>query len=515
MATKTTITRIGNLDVQFAAGSSWDPVKAQRMVQSLQDVISNVNGQATEIAALQSSGGSTTVPAHVLATTSGLASDHTVSGLTAGQVLIATAADNAAFAFLKFGQIFQTDPGTFEAPQEGDVITFVDGYWSAAVQNPFAISDPGSNALLAWNGAGYGWVIPDDGLELTSGMLTVDQTSINHANLEGLYYVEGSGGTVIANDHPQYGLVSGTNSWAAPQTFTLGLVAQAESYFYADTYQSAATPSWWLENTPDTTDEGIWRIHAESGQLIFSTVSDDGSDGENWLSVTRVAEIADQVNLSSNSFTWNGDQVLTQSTLASGAYVYFTTNVAGQLIVNAAVPGAGGGSGTVTSVGAGTGLAATPSPITGAGSIALSSASIATLLLASTALQPGEVQIEEAAGWNSTAALILSQTVPQDIVIPFACTLRQVIILTQGPGGATTAGSCTVDMAHATFAGFPSALTDMTGGVPPAIASSAAPYSNTTFSGWTVTTFAQNDVIRLTLAANSAFASVKVILRMY
>jgi hypothetical protein len=122
------------------------------------------------------------------------------------------------------------------------------------------------------------------------------------------------------------------------------------------------------------------------------------------------------------------------------------------------------------------------------------------------------IKTGESGGWNSTSALVVANTVPQDIVIPFACTLRQVIILTQGPGGSSVAGSCTVAMSHSSFASFPGSLVDMTGGAPPAISSSASPYSNTTFAGWTVTTFAQNDVIRLTLSASSAFASVKLIL---
>jgi hypothetical protein len=137
------------------------------------------------------------------------------------------------------------------------------------------------------------------------------------------------------------------------------------------------------------------------------------------------------------------------------------------------------------------------------------------LALAATSIQPGNIQNGESAGWNALTALVVANTVPQDIIIPFACTLKQVIILTQGVAGASVSGSCTVDMSHSSFAGFPGSLTDMTGGTPPAISASASPYSNTTFTGWTVTTFAQDDVIRFTLAANSGFASVKIILRMY
>lgn len=126
-------------------------------------------------------------------------------------------------------------------------------------------------------------------------------------------------------------------------------------------------------------------------------------------------------------------------------------------------------------------------------------------------LASGSIQNMESAGWNSSSGAVqISLTVAQDILIPYACTLQEVYILTQGGSG-----SCTVSMLHTAFAGFPGSLTDMTGGTPPAISGSSAPYTNTTFSGWTVTTFAQGDIIRLTLTANTNFTSVKIILRMY
>lgn len=170
--------------------------------------------------------------------------------------------------------------------------------------------------------------------------------------------------------------------------------------------------------------------------------------------------------------------------------------------------------GAVTSIGAGSADIVIGGSST-APTVDLSATVKTDLGLAATAVQPGTIQNGEAALWNSTVAIVVANTVPQDVVIPFACTLKQVIILTQGPGGSSISGSCTVDMSHSSFAGFPSSLTDMTGGTPPAIVSSPSPYSNTTFSGWTVTTFAQNDVIRFALAANSGFASVKIILRMF
>lgn len=120
------------------------------------------------------------------------------------------------------------------------------------------------------------------------------------------------------------------------------------------------------------------------------------------------------------------------------------------------------------------------------------------------------IQNMESAGWNSTSGAVqLALTVPQDILIPYAVTLREVYILTQGGSG-----SCTVTLTKCAIGSFPGSLTDITGGVPPAISGSSSPYTNTTLSGWT-TAFSQNDIVRATLTANTNFTSVKIILRMY
>lgn len=127
------------------------------------------------------------------------------------------------------------------------------------------------------------------------------------------------------------------------------------------------------------------------------------------------------------------------------------------------------------------------------------------------AVQPGAIQNMESAGWNSSSGAVqLPLTVPQDILIPYNSTLREVYILTQGG-----TGSCTVTLWKANLsAHFPPVIgDDITGGTPPAISSNTT-YANTTLSGWT-TNFSQNDVIRCTLSANSIFTSVKIILRMY
>lgn len=117
----------------------------------------------------------------------------------------------------------------------------------------------------------------------------------------------------------------------------------------------------------------------------------------------------------------------------------------------------------------------------------------------------------ESAGWNSTSGPVqTAMSVPQDVLIPSACTLLEVYILTQGGSG-----SCAVNLWKANLSNhFPPTVTDdITGGTSPAIASSSTPYANSTLSGWTKS-LALGDVIRCTLASNTGFTSVKIILRM-
>jgi hypothetical protein len=169
------------------------------------------------------------------------------------------------------------------------------------------------------------------------------------------------------------------------------------------------------------------------------------------------------------------------------------------------------GSGTVTSVTLAAGSAnivlTGTNPITAAGTITidLSATAKADLALAATSLQAGAIQFNEAAGWNSTSGAIqVALTVAQDVLIPYACTLQEVYIVTQGG-----TGSCTVSLKTAAFPSVPSS--DITGGTSPAIVSGAS-YSNTSLSGWT-TAFAQGALIRATLTVNTVFTSVKIILR--
>lgn len=111
------------------------------------------------------------------------------------------------------------------------------------------------------------------------------------------------------------------------------------------------------------------------------------------------------------------------------------------------------------------------------------------------------------AGWSSSSGPIpISSTTPIDVIIPYACILKAVYIVTQG-----AAGNCTVDVWKTPFPGPPTSGNDMTGGAPPAI-SSGTSYSNTVLTGW-VTACAQGDMIRFTLAASINFTTVEIQMR--
>jgi trimeric autotransporter adhesin len=276
-----------------------------------------------------------------------------------------------------------------------------------------------------------------------------------------------------------------------------------------------------------------------SGTLSLSTGS---------LASLGLANTAIQPSEVIDSVTWNGTALqLVNDSATPGNSMYYGTNGTGTKGFFA-LPSPG--TGTVTSVAAGsahiviggaptiaptvdlsstdkanlalaatalqsisiaTGTGLTGGPLGASGStVSLSAGSIASLALANTAVQPGTIQFIEAAGWNATGAPIVpSLTVPQDILIPYGCTLQEVYITTQGAASSSVTGSCTVTLQTAAFPTPPA--TDITAGVPPAI-SGASSYSNTALTSWT-TTFAQGALIRATLTANSNFYSVKVHLR--
>lgn len=117
--------KVGNLDIQF--DQQFDRVKANQLVQALQQVIGAINTLAKQASTPLPP--ITTVPKHELADNEGLGSSHTTSGLVAGEVLRAVSDSQAAFARLKFGDLAQSDIG--ENPTNLQIIQFLNGYWTA------------------------------------------------------------------------------------------------------------------------------------------------------------------------------------------------------------------------------------------------------------------------------------------------------------------------------------------------------------------------------------------------
>jgi hypothetical protein len=340
--------KVGNLDIQF--GDAWDKVKGNQLVQSLQQVIGAVNLLANQTSSTTPVG----VAVHELADQTGLGPDHTVAGLQAGQVLIAESPTTAHFGFLTFAQIADTDPGTFAAPVNGDVITFVNGYWSAEpLATGLGLSNPGNDALIMWdplaNGGAGGlrWAIAGNGITLMSGSIAVNDHQLNHSNLLNL----------LADDHPQYALVGAPNTFSGLQTFSSGLVSGSDIDLTGNLEQFGPEGvEDRIQNVNDITDEGTWRLHVEPGQEMWASVADPdpgytiGSDGENWLYVQRIAEVVDTVGISANNFTYNGLDVMVAYPLGGSSNPYLQVMAGGQLyeLQLASAVGTGGGSLSVT-----------------------------------------------------------------------------------------------------------------------------------------------------------------------
>ena len=93
-------------------------------------------------------------------------------------------------------------------------------------------------------------------------------------------------------------------------------------------------------------------------------------------------------------------------------------------------------------------------------------------------------------------------------IVPYACTLKEVIILTQGGPG-----SCQVDIWKAPIGSYPpTSANSICGGTLPQI-STGTVYDNTTLAGWT-TAFSLDDVLMFHLVSSSVFTEVAVQLRM-
>lgn len=308
------LTPLGQIDIQF--GREFDWIKANQLVQEIQHTESVVNQLITEVASLTAEAGGGTVAPHVLATIEGLGAEHTVSGLTAGTVLIAVAGDNAAFGRLSFGELARVDPATFDEPVEGDIISFHNGYWSAIPNDGgLGIGNPGADALLMWDQdrliPGFAWALGGVGISITPGSIAVVTSDLDHGELQGL----------LDDDHPQYALIASPETITAPWIFAQGLRSDADITLVGNVEQSGEEPEWRIQNTDDGPDEGTWRVHVEPGMLNFASVADDGSDGENWLVVTRAEELVENVNVSAHYFTFNGSELVTVDSLPPPVFI--------------------------------------------------------------------------------------------------------------------------------------------------------------------------------------------------
>lgn len=122
-----TIREIALPDIQFTGDVSLE--KLRRLNDEFKRVgrvINSIIGELNTLINADAPG----VSAHVLATDSGLGAEHTVSGLSSGQVLKAIGTDAALFGYLTFQEMYQTDPASFVGVEHGDVLQFWDGYYS-------------------------------------------------------------------------------------------------------------------------------------------------------------------------------------------------------------------------------------------------------------------------------------------------------------------------------------------------------------------------------------------------
>lgn len=160
MTTDTTAPAVPNsvslTTVQF---NSTDP---KQIIASLRRLVQDILAAERAVNALISysstpNAENETLP-HVLATTAGLDPDHTVSGLTKGQVLKAISADDAAFAQLALGELAGF---SIVNPAQNQLIQFVDGYWTNVDGDFTGQDNDGAN-----DGSGAGIYIGKTGVTL-------------------------------------------------------------------------------------------------------------------------------------------------------------------------------------------------------------------------------------------------------------------------------------------------------------------------------------------------------------
>lgn len=163
-----TLAAVGITTVNFQ-GTDANAVSLRRLAQDLQTVERALNALISLENTAVDPGN--TVPPHVLATTTGLDVDHTVSGLTAGQVLKAISATNAAFQELKFGELANSDVS--DNPDNGDFMQFIDGFWVASPAPPGGSSGMNLGAGAGIYASNSGAVLQFKSLLTIAGLLLI------------------------------------------------------------------------------------------------------------------------------------------------------------------------------------------------------------------------------------------------------------------------------------------------------------------------------------------------------
>lgn len=129
MTTTPALTKLSLVDIQFT--SQYDATKMQQLVQALVTAETTINALMGNIQTLQTqiNDNTTSTAKHVLATETGLGAEHTVSGLSAGDVLVATGPTSARFEKLPLQDLADMDVATFSAAQNGYVLGLTNGYF--------------------------------------------------------------------------------------------------------------------------------------------------------------------------------------------------------------------------------------------------------------------------------------------------------------------------------------------------------------------------------------------------
>lgn len=292
------ISKINITDLQFS-GTDQNAEKLRRLMDDLRKIARGFNDVVDQLNTLSTSSTGTT--AHVLATTTKLGPEHTVSGLAVSQVLIADSPTDALFRKLRFTDIDGTD---FGSPLNGDVIRYVDGYFVYSSLPGFAsITDPGGDAILTWSGTldSLSWRLPGAGIGMSAGSLYVIAGGIDHGELSGLG----------DDDHPQYALLAGNESVTGSWTFASSTLFNSDVTLNGNFSMAATEPTLEWNDSDAATDAGWWRWHVSDGQLTLSTVSSDGGEGETVIRIGRPDEKIDAIEFSGDALTFNGGNVLT------------------------------------------------------------------------------------------------------------------------------------------------------------------------------------------------------------